>query len=107
MNDRQAVDKLNRELLAQALLGVVVITLALFVLLSGTWLSESVAIRTVLANGYSKPSVVDRVWFAPQLRGCGSGDTVRFTVEAINPAGLPARVWVCSGLWKGGTIRVP
>lgn len=69
--------------------------------------NEDVAVRALEAQGYSNIQIVDRAWFEVGFRGCGFGDSVRFTAKVTNPAGKPAEVYVCTGvIFKGGTIRV-
>ena len=91
-------------LIVVALLFVVVIG---FGLGRGLFVGEDKAVRTLESAGYTEVEVTDKAWFAVGLRGCDKSDTVRFTVEAVNPAGQPVEVYVCASLLNGGTIRNP
>lgn len=67
---------------------------------------RAVAVRTLEAQGYSDIKITHHAWFLVGFRGCDRNDAARFTARARNPAGRPAEVYVCTGVLKGGTIRV-
>lgn len=90
------------------LMGIVVVILISVVSCGrGILVSETSAIRTLETQGYSEIQIMDRATFAIGWRGCDEKDAVRFTAQAKNPAGRTVTVYVCSGLFKGGTIRTP
>jgi len=86
-----------------------VIFLAVFLFVGfgrGIFASQDVAVRTLESQGYSNIRIVDHAWLAVGFRGCDRLDAARFTAKVTNPAGKPAKVYVCTGvLFKGGTIR--
>ena len=80
----------------------------LFVAVAGGVLtSEQKAVRTLEAAGYTHIQITNRAWFAVGYRGCGRDDAARYTALVVSPAGKPIKVFVCEGILKGGTIRVP
>lgn len=77
-----------------------------FVFTRGLWVNENVAVRALETQGYQNIQVVDHVWFAVGMRGCGEKDAARFTVRATNALGKNVELYVCSGwIFKGATIR--
>jgi len=74
----------------------------------GAFIGEDVAIRTLEAQGYKGIEITDHTWFLTGFRGgCDGRDAARFTAKATNPAGVEVTVYVCTDIFKGGTIRVP
>lgn len=72
----------------------------------GIFVNQDVAVRTLEAQGYSNIQIVDKAWFMVGFRGCDDRDAARFTAKVTNPAGKPAKVYVCTGvIFKGGTVR--
>lgn len=72
----------------------------------GMLVDEQVAVDTMEAQGFTNVEVTDKAWFAVGLRGCGSDDTAKFEVTAINSNGQEVECLVCAD-WplKGSTIR--
>lgn len=79
----------------------------------GTWLTmsftdigDSRPLNVATNLGFSNPKVVDRSYFLVSYRGCGGEDSIRYTVNAINPINKPATLNICCGLiFKGCTMR--
>ena len=62
--------------------------------------------KALVAQGYKDVKIIKHAWVAVPIRGCGTGDAARFTVEAKTPAGNTSTFFVCSGwLFKSMTIR--
>ena len=53
----------------------------------GALVDPQVAVRALETQGYSDVKIIDHVWFAVGVRGCGQEDAARFTAVAKNPAG--------------------
>ncbi len=70
-------------------------------------MKDEVAVKTLDSQGYTDIKVIDNSWYAVGLRGCDQNDAARITATAKNPAGKTVTIYVCTGLWKGGTIRTP
>lgn len=63
------------------------------------------AVRALNTQGYKNVQIFDHAWFAVGLRGCGHGDISMFSASAENPRGDKVNVQVCSGVFKGYTVR--
>ena len=92
--------------LIELLIVIAIIGILASILFGGFKIDESVAIRAAETAGYTNARVVDTSYFLGRMT-CGSGDSVRFTVKAVNPAKKEVEFWVCAGMWKGATIRTP
>ena len=85
---------------------IVVVIVVLFSICRGVLVEENVAIRAAETQGYSNVKVLNHTWFLVGLRGCGSHDAARFTIQATDPAGKDIECYVCSGwILKRATIR--
>lgn len=73
----------------------------------GAFAREETAIRTLETAGYSKIHITDHSWAFIGWRGCDANDAAKFTATAVNPVGKEVELIVCTGLFKGGTVRVP
>jgi len=94
------MDKFNVVMIIAAIL------LISFGLFSGTMVNEKVAVNCLEVQGYSDIKVIDHAWFFIPFRGGDRGDSARFHMRAVNPAGKEVDVYVFSGwLFKGATIR--
>ncbi len=90
------------------ILDIIKVLTILFVIIRGIFASESHAVRTLKAQGYSNIEIVHNAWLLVGVRGCDVQDAARFIAKVTNPAGGKAEVYVCTGFpFKGGTIRVP
>ncbi len=86
---------------------VAVIVLALGANLAcGSLASEDRARSLVENQGFTNVVLEDRDNIFVQFKGCSKDDVALFTFNAINSAGRPVTVDVCSGWpFKGATIR--
>lgn len=58
--------------------------------------------RAVLsAQGYTQVEIT-----GSRLFGCGREDVYRTGFRAVGPTGVPAQGVVCSGIFKGATVRI-
>ena len=89
------------------ILGVtIIVALVLWMVgVSGCFVSEAKAVRALRASGFVDIKITNRSWFLLSLRGCGEGDSVRFTATATDPRGEKVDVYLCAGLLKGATVR--
>ena len=73
----------------------------------GYFVNQNRAVNALEKAGYSEVKVVDRALFFIVIRGGGTGDAVRFTCKARNPAGKEVTdIYVFAGWpFKGTTIR--
>ena len=72
----------------------------------GVFADENAARESLKKQGYSKVRIIDKSFFMVGLRGCDEKDAAKFTVKAVNPAGILVEVYVCTGWpFKGATIR--
>lgn len=63
--------------------------------------TDSAAARKALEGaGYTKIEITGYSYF-----GCSDSDTFHTGFEAIGPTGIPVEGVVCSGWFKGATIR--
>ena len=58
------------------------------------------AIKALKEQGYTNIQITGYKWF-----GCGSGDNFSTGFEATSATGIPVNGVVCSGWFKGATIR--
>lgn len=72
---------------------------------AGILASESSAVRAAEVQGFTNIRVTDKAIIFLSWRGCGSGDAARFSIEAKNAEGKNVNFYVCTGFWKGSTIR--
>lgn len=89
------------------LLNVIALPILAFWCGRGLLVDNESAVRTLKTQGYSDIQITDHSWFAVGWRGCDDNDAARFTAQAKNPAGQTVTVYVCSGILKGGTVRIP
>ncbi len=89
-------------------IGVILVIALIFLAFGrGIFASESLAVRTLEAQGYGNIEIIYHGWLLVGLQGCDMGDAALFTARATNQAGRPTQVYVCTGVvFKGGTIRV-
>ena len=59
------------------------------------------AVRALHTAGYSDTIITGWAWFE-----CDKNDTFQFKFQAVGPTGQPATGAVCSGFFKGNTIRL-
>ncbi|TSC89098.1 MAG: hypothetical protein G01um10143_479 [Parcubacteria group bacterium Gr01-1014_3] len=85
---------------------ITLIFFVLFIFPTGIFVDESVAVKALDNFGFTNIKILDRdVWFVP-LKGGSKEDVVRFTADAINPAGKRVKIYVFSGwLFKSATVR--
>lgn len=76
-----------------------VLMLILIGLLSACTAPET-ATRVLESNGYKNISITGYSWFS-----CGEDDTFSTGFEAVGPTGNSVKGTVCSGLFKGATLR--
>lgn len=91
-----------------SLLGLLVIFLVVFFAWefgSGILTSEDTAIKAAEVQGFSDVRVTNKAIVLLRWRGCGSGDSARFSLRAKNPEGKDMDFYVCTGFFKGSTIR--
>ena len=63
--------------------------------------SPDQASRALTDAGYTNIQITGYEWW-----GCGKDDTFSTGFRAKGPTGRPAHGVVCSGWWKGSTIRL-
>lgn len=87
---------------------VVMLGAVVFSCARGNFVSDSDAIRSAQAAGYSDVKVVSKDFLTPGWSGCSEHDAVTFKARAKNAAGAPVTILICMG-WplKGATIRIP
>ena len=91
-----------------AMIYLVVFTVAFLVAtFSGALVSQEVAIRAAEVQGFSDIRITDHSYAWVGVRGCDGADAARFTVRGKNAAGKEVEFYVCTGFFKGGTIRTP
>lgn len=71
----------------------------------GAFINPAVAARSLRIQGYTNVEIIDHSWLFVGFRGCGMDDSARFTAKAKNPAGKDVELYVCTGIFKGATIR--
>jgi len=71
----------------------------------GILASEESAVKAAEVQGFSEVRVTDKAIVLLSWRGCGSGDVARFSVSAKNAQGKDVNFYVCTGFFKGSTIR--
>jgi hypothetical protein len=71
----------------------------------GILASEDTAVKAAEVQGFSDVRVTDKAIVFLSWRGCGSGDAARFSLQAKNSQGKDVDFYVCTGFWKGSTIR--
>jgi hypothetical protein len=81
--------------------------LVFWIFFRGMMVGEDVATKALADHGFKEAEVVDADYFMVGLRGCDYRDKVKFTVQAVNPAGKRVEMLVCASLTKGATIRSP
>lgn len=86
---------------------IIAFLITTFSCVQGAFINKESAIRTLNAHGFSEIEIVDHAWFVVGMRGCDTKDTARFTANALNPRGEKIKVYVCFGLLKSGTLRIP
>lgn len=69
-------------------------------MLAGCGVDTSAARRALEAQGLTQIKIGGYSWY-----GCGQEDNFRSEFTAIGTNGKPVRGVVCSGLWKGITVR--
>jgi hypothetical protein len=85
---------------------VLILALTLTGGVSGFFVDDTKVNRLLAAQGFSDISITEKKMFFVQFRGCSEGDSAMYTVNATNPAGKKVEgITVCSGVWKGATIR--
>jgi hypothetical protein len=92
----------------RGLVGVVIfIALAIvFEVGIGHLVPRSEAVQAAQVQGFTHVRVTSAHYAFVDVRGCGSDDTTKFNVTAVNPAGQSVSFYVCAGWpFKGATIR--
>jgi hypothetical protein len=75
---------------------------------SGYLISKEKAVTALTTQGFSDVRVIKRNCSFIKMRGGSSDDDVRFTVEAVNPAGKKVTIYVFAGWpFKSATVRTP
>ncbi len=77
-----------------------------FLMVAGSLVNESVASEALQKLGFTDINITKKDWFLVGFKGCGEGDSVKFSAIAKNPRNQTVEVYVCSGwLFKGATVR--
>ncbi|KKW34314.1 MAG: hypothetical protein UY79_C0002G0009 [Parcubacteria group bacterium GW2011_GWA2_53_21] len=56
-------------------------------------------------QGYADVVITGRTWFLVGFRGCGGDDAVKFDAQATNALGRRVDLILCTGFFKGVTVR--
>lgn len=78
-----------------------IVTIAALGLLASACSDAPTAERILRQNGFTNIQTTGYSWFACD----GKSDSFATGFEATSPAGVRVRGAVCSGMFKGGTIR--
>lgn len=72
---------------------------------AGNFVDDNKVQSVLTSQGFKDVQIADKKIFFVWMRGCDASDSASYTVDATNPVGQRVRVKVCSGYWKGATIR--
>jgi hypothetical protein len=71
----------------------------------GQLAEKSNATRCAKVHGFTKFKVLDQYSAFIGLRGCGAMDFAMFPMSGVNPIGEQVTFFVCTGIFKGSTLR--
>lgn len=89
-----------------ALAAIVLIINTIFGLINTALVGPEDSIKLVEKLGFTNVEVVAEDWFMVNFfGGCNRDDSVRFTLEATNPAGQRVELVTCDSFIGGATLR--
>lgn len=99
---------LKRNISALSVLWYVIgVAVILFGIFGGLLVNESTAVDAVDKVGFTEYQIVSREWFLVFIRGCSRDDQVKFNFTAKDQRGKTVSGYVCAGVLKGPTLRIP
>lgn len=108
-HERREMDDLKSWLAIALILVGMIVGISVLANLNGVgaklFVSSDRAVRALTDQGFSDVQITGDSWLFVGWQGCDSGDGIKWDATAINPAGKRVNVFVCSGIFKGATIR--